>query len=776
MPYKKDGLIHVIAWSFAAILVGVVFSAGVSFVAESFYGSVQAPLRLLAGEILKTNRKETLRVPVAANSTDASEMAIPELGKAVRVDLERRDIALYEKGALVRRLSALAVPDAFSVWRPPQGRYAVLGKKGEHSSPLAGILFHDAVLFGENGVFRADKTRTNAEQTQTNADKTQTNAERTQTDAEQTQTNADKTQTNADKNVVQEGGIVLSAEDARALFKFADPATEVIILSEAPPSRALSYEEALFSSAKNSKLPRITASAALVADIDTGESVFEKSADAPAPIASITKLFTALVVRDTFSPKEKIAVSRSAFNAYGGNGGLLFGDAFYADELLYPLLMESSNDAAEAFAEAAGREKFISAMNKKAGELGLLHTSFHDPSGLSEENISTVSNLFSFAQFLLKKHPDILALTTLLSYELPAGDLRAWSRTWRSNNEFVRDGNRYLIGTKNGYTDEAAQTTLSLFALPVSETKMRRIAVALLGSGNREGDVKNLLAYAGAGTLYEKPAFALDFRKLAETHEAAPQKESAEFRLALLGAPGAEKIPADASRLFENLFYLKSYDAVFVSLDGVFEGQGYNIAGESAVVVPKRLLHGLETLGADVVAVASAHAGDWGRSAFGAHVGTLKDDGFQVAGGSEGDGDSWQTPVIEKNGIKLGFLNVSDEGPEWLAEDTFLPSIFSAKDPRFAERVRGAAEGVDHLVVAIAFDEASPDAEERKSVLAHAAINAGARVVVGFSEETNPQQEIYKDGLIFYGQKESIPTEIVFGKNGILEPVVSNKR
>ena len=243
------------------------------------------------------------------------------------------------------------------------------------------------------------------------------------------------------------------------------------------------------------------------------------------------------------------------------------------------------------------------------------------------------------------------------------------------------------------------------------------------------------------------------------------KKPPAVFRLAVLGMPNEENIPADASRLFENLFHLKSYDAVFASLNGVFEEQGYNIAGESAVSVPRELLYGLETLGVDVVAVAGAHAGDWGRSAFGAHVRTLKDDGFLVAGGSEGEGDTWQTSVIEKNGIKLGFLNVSDAGPEWLAEDTYLPSIYSAKDPRFAERVREAATGVDHLVVAIAFPE--EEGAPRAQALAREAIDAGARVVVGSSFAENPIKETYKDGIIFYGQKELVPQEIVFNKEGI---------
>src|SRR3989344_67348 len=100
MAPKKHDVIHIIAWALVAMFAGLAFSAGVSFLAESFYGSAIAPLRLLAGEILKTNEKELPQVPAPANSSGASEMAIPELGKAVRVDLERRDIALYRDGAL----------------------------------------------------------------------------------------------------------------------------------------------------------------------------------------------------------------------------------------------------------------------------------------------------------------------------------------------------------------------------------------------------------------------------------------------------------------------------------------------------------------------------------------------------------------------------------------------------------------------------------------------------------------------------------------------------
>ncbi|MBI2049171.1 MAG: CapA family protein [Parcubacteria group bacterium] len=754
MPSPHHNLISVILWSGLAMLVGVSLSAGIFSTVEMLSTDALANARRF---VLIASKKVAVKdiSEKAPETTTAAKnipvVSIPLQGKAVRVDLENRSLALYENGQFLKNFLAVAVPDKFSPWRVPQGAYIVKAREAEHYSPLAEASFPKAILFGDNGLIRAEGGGSGGQSAA------------------------------AGVSVEEQAGIILKSEDAAELFGFADTATEIIVLNEIPENRAVNYDEVLReeSAASPRASQRISARAALAADLDTGEIFFEKLPDLVLPIASVSKLFTAVVAEEMLPPEKIVSISPRALATYGGSGELRSGDEFSVQELLYPLLIESSNDAAEALAETVGREQFIAAMNALAKKLGLVRTSFKDPSGLLFGNTSTARDLFLFSQFLVsagggsssggKNHADILAISKTPAFEASANDFRTGARRWRNNNEFVRDGNPYLIGTKNGYTDEAAQTTVSLFALPVSETKVRRVAVVLLGSHNREGDVLTLLKESGKETLYKKTGFSDVFRKKAEKYLKEKEKESPEFRLAVFGMPRAADMPQDVSRIFDDVLYLKPYDALFTNVDGVIADTGYNIAGDTAIRMPQEILPTLATLGVDVINVANAHAGDWGRSAFGDNMKILEEKGFLVVGGSEDASGKGKPAVIEQGGVTVGFLSFSDEGPEWLAKDEYLPSLLSAKDPLFPAHVSDAARTVDHLVVGISFGgRESTFSQERKVELAHHAIDAGARVVVGFFPSGNPRKETYRNGIIFYGQAPVIPEEVVLNKNAIV--------
>src|SRR3989344_5695530 len=280
MSVKKHTFFHIVLWTVGAIVFGASFSAGASSLAGAFYGDAIQPARLFIEEVLfGKSGKTNAVVPTTTNAPDGVTAAvIPTVGRAVRVDFETGEVALFRDGVLLSRMQALSMPDAFSPWRVPQGIYPVLRTEATHFSPLAEASFRNAVLFAENGLIRASATTTAL------------------------------------------GGIALSESDAESLFSFALPGTSVVVLNEIPERRAISYAAALIPE-KASTPPRVSARVALVADVDTGEVLFQKASDEARPIASITKLFTALVAKEKLAPKEKITVSREAFSAYGGNGG-----------------------------------------------------------------------------------------------------------------------------------------------------------------------------------------------------------------------------------------------------------------------------------------------------------------------------------------------------------------------------------------------------------------------------------------------------------------------
>ncbi|HEY4512354.1 MAG TPA: serine hydrolase [Candidatus Paceibacterota bacterium] len=235
----------------------------------------------------------------------------------------------------------------------------------------------------------------------------------------------------------------------------------------------------------NYKQPITSGQAFVVADIDTGEVIIEKNPDAVFPIASVSKLITALVAKQYMNLRDIVTVSRSSVEIYGTAGGLRTGEKILVNDLFYPLLIESSNDAAEVLAENFGYDEFIKHMNEKAKELDMTSTSFFEPSGLSENNVSTVYDLLKLVQHISKYHPDIWDISRIRQYAI-------LKHSWGNASQLSRKSN--FVGGKNGYTDEAHYTTASIFDALV-DGGVRRFAVILLKSNSRENDVNALLSF-----------------------------------------------------------------------------------------------------------------------------------------------------------------------------------------------------------------------------------------------------------------------------------------
>lgn len=240
----------------------------------------------------------------------------------------------------------------------------------------------------------------------------------------------------------------------------------------------------------------LSAGAYLVSDLNSKEKIIKKNESRALPIASVTKLMTALVGQEMLKPDQMVTVTREAWGTYGDTGHLKVGEKLPFSAMLYPLLLTSSNDAAEAIAITAGREHFIRRMNERARELGMTDTHFEDPSGLSPQNISTPNDLFKLISYIYQNKKDLLAITCEKYHRLGG---HYWSNY---NNVALM---KYYIGGKNGYTEEANRTLVSLFEVPISnasstgsskeEKRNRLLAVVLLQSDDKKKDTKNLLNF-----------------------------------------------------------------------------------------------------------------------------------------------------------------------------------------------------------------------------------------------------------------------------------------
>lgn len=226
----------------------------------------------------------------------------------------------------------------------------------------------------------------------------------------------------------------------------------------------------------------VTGRAYLVKNLATNEIVAEKNADQVLPIASITKLATAVVARKLIDPDERILIGPKIMSTYGNTAGFKNGEVFKASDMLYPLLMVSSNDAAEAFALAYGREDFLRAMNDWAQNIGAYRTYFDDASGLSPHNVSSATDIAIMLDWIRQNDPEILDITLTKSKTVR-------SHTWVNPTHFLSWS--HYIGGKNGFTDEANRTTAALFAIGANK---HPYVVVALGSDNRDSDVIRLLA------------------------------------------------------------------------------------------------------------------------------------------------------------------------------------------------------------------------------------------------------------------------------------------
>ncbi len=130
-------------------------------------------------------------------------------------------------------------------------------------------------------------------------------------------------------------------------------------------------------------------------DLDSGEPLFEERPAERRPIASLTKIMTALLVLEVTAPRDVVTASATAAAQSGAELGLEVGEEVPVRELLYALMLQSANDAAVALAEhvAGSVDGFVARMNRRARQLGLSDTRFASPNGLDDTGYSTAADL-----------------------------------------------------------------------------------------------------------------------------------------------------------------------------------------------------------------------------------------------------------------------------------------------------------------------------------------------------------------------------------------------
>ena len=206
-----------------------------------------------------------------------------------------------------------------------------------------------------------------------------------------------------------------------------------------------------------------SAKAAILIDADSGKVLYEHNSKKRLPMASTTKIMSALLAVESGSLDEQFKVDDNAIKVEGSSMGLKSGDFVTQRDLCYGMMLPSGNDAANATAVrvSGSIENFVSLMNKRAKEIGLKSTNFVTPSGLddyTDNHYSTASDMATLTAYALKNET-FAEICSTKSVKLKFGN-PPYDR-WLSNTNKLIGACEGIIGVKTGFTDKAKRCLVS---------------------------------------------------------------------------------------------------------------------------------------------------------------------------------------------------------------------------------------------------------------------------------------------------------------------------
>jgi D-alanyl-D-alanine endopeptidase (penicillin-binding protein 7) len=375
------------------------------------------------------------------------DSVVPKTGKFVTADLVNMRLTLYQDGEAYATYPILTKGRPGSPYETPSGYYSVLTREENHLNRREQVYMPYSMQFYGNYFIHGWPYFTDGKPVAT---------------------------------TYSGGCIRLSSDDAKKVYGFVQKGTGLFVYD--PGRRQAAESLALATDAP----PTVSASAYLVADIDTGDVLLERNATTTWPIASVTKLMTALVANETIMFDREIDVPTSIVK-HTELPTTVRTSTFVVSDLLYPLLMESNNDIAASLANFYGTPGFVAWMNTTAKALEMSATNYADASGISPNNISTTEDLYRLAVYLTNKKSFIWDITRTPQKKITSRN--GLTFTFSNFNEF--SALDYFVGGKVGHTGQALDTMMSVFRTPVNGVD-RRLAIIVLHSNDYTADTTAL--------------------------------------------------------------------------------------------------------------------------------------------------------------------------------------------------------------------------------------------------------------------------------------------
>lgn len=206
----------------------------------------------------------------------------------------------------------------------------------------------------------------------------------------------------------------------------------------------------------------------------------------------------------------------------------------------------------------------------------------------------------------------------------------------------------------------------------------------------------------------------------------------------------------DYAALFANAKIFSQDDISFANLEGPVSDKGRNVGSIYSFRMDPKILPILKNASFEILSVANNHAGDYTILAFEDTLRRLVENGIAFTGGGFNYNEAVKPTVIEKNGIRIGFLAFTDVGPDWLEARIDAPGILLAKDKNFEDIVAKAKAECDFLIVSMHWGDEYVKFNTRQELLARRAIDSGANIIVGHHPHVEQALGFYKEKPIIY--------------------------
>ncbi|MBQ2904437.1 MAG: D-alanyl-D-alanine carboxypeptidase [Clostridia bacterium] len=223
----------------------------------------------------------------------------------------------------------------------------------------------------------------------------------------------------------------------------------------------ISFGILLFSDLRAYAQIGVSAEAAVLMCANSGEILFSRNADKKLSMASTTKIMTSLIALESAMPDKDIIVTKEMVSVEGTSMGLMPGDSVSMEELIYGMLLQSGNDAANTVAHVigGGQEGFAKLMNERATQIGMKNTNFVTASGLDDENHYSTAYDMALLACECIKNPEFLEICSQKKAKLTYGN-PPYARTLTNHNKLLWKYSD-TIGIKTGFTKKSGRCLVS---------------------------------------------------------------------------------------------------------------------------------------------------------------------------------------------------------------------------------------------------------------------------------------------------------------------------